>query len=264
MSHTLTLHLRSYALGQDAGGRAEWQEQQEIRRVPAQRTALLICDMWDQHWSRGAAERVDAMARQMNPVLAAARSLGAQIIHAPSETVDFYARHPARLRMLEVPPSPPPAESAQAGKCSPDPPLPFDASDGGSDTGETESYAAWTRQHPALEIDPERDVISDRGGGNLQLSAPVPDRAGADFGRTHKYVHPQSLLCHQTDGALGPADCAGAGYDRRDVQSGQPPVHQPRAGHRAGNRLHRAVLVPDSFQPGYSVRGPGRERIGQR
>ena len=45
----------------------------------------------------------------------------------------------------------------------PDPPLPVDASDGGPDTGEKPWFKAWTRQHPGIEIDPERDGISDRG-----------------------------------------------------------------------------------------------------
>lgn len=43
------------------------------------------------------------------------------------------------------------------------PPLPIDDSDGGSDTGETPWWAAWTRQHPAIEIDEARDGISDDG-----------------------------------------------------------------------------------------------------
>jgi len=45
----------------------------------------------------------------------------------------------------------------------PDPPLPIDDSDEGSDTGEKQPYAAWSRQHPAIEIDQARDGISDDG-----------------------------------------------------------------------------------------------------
>ena len=33
----------------------------------------------------------------------------------------------------------------------------------GSDTGETETYKAWNRQHPGIGIDQERDIISDKG-----------------------------------------------------------------------------------------------------
>ena len=44
----------------------------------------------------------------------------------------------------------------------PDPPQPVDSSDGGSDTGEENSYKAWHRQHSAIEIKDE-DAISDNG-----------------------------------------------------------------------------------------------------
>jgi hypothetical protein len=44
-----------------------------------------------------------------------------------------------------------------------DPPLPVDAGDQGADTGETSWHVAWTRQHPGIRIDEERDAISDNG-----------------------------------------------------------------------------------------------------
>jgi hypothetical protein len=56
---------------------------------PAQ-TALIICDMWDQHWCRGAERRVAELAGPMNRVVDAARKRGVFVIHAPSTTVDFY------------------------------------------------------------------------------------------------------------------------------------------------------------------------------
>jgi nicotinamidase-related amidase len=126
--------------------------------MPAAKAAIIICDMWDKHWSRGASERVDILAPTMNQVIAQARSVGVKIIHAPSETMHYYAHTPARLRMLEVPDCvmPPLIEHV-------DPPLPVDASDNGSDTGETDWYKAWSRQHPVIEIDQTQDGISDSG-----------------------------------------------------------------------------------------------------
>ena len=155
---TFKLTLRTHRLGHNAQGWAEWQEAMETRVIPAAHCAVIICDMWDNHWSRGAAERVDAMVPRMNEVLASARRKGAHIIHAPSDTMSFYADHPARRRMLEVPPSAPPADRAIDA-----PPLPIDHSDHGSDTGETEAARVWTRQHAGLAIDPARDVITDQG-----------------------------------------------------------------------------------------------------
>src|SRR5206468_4075485 len=38
----------------------------------AARTAVLICDMWDDHYCKGAAQRVKVMAPRMNEVVTAA------------------------------------------------------------------------------------------------------------------------------------------------------------------------------------------------
>ena len=80
------------------------------------------------------------------------------ILHAPSDTMDYYARNPARLRLRDSPrvETPPLLDL-------PDPPHPLDDSDGGCDSGELPWHRAWTRQHPGIEIDPDRDGISDCG-----------------------------------------------------------------------------------------------------
>lgn len=41
-------------------------------------------------------------------MLEAARARGMLIIHSPSETMDFYTEHPARLAMLRMPETLPP------------------------------------------------------------------------------------------------------------------------------------------------------------
>jgi nicotinamidase-related amidase len=154
---TLHLDLRSQVLTQDAQGHTCWQPIVVPRSIPAYQTALIVCDMWDKHWSRGAAERVEAMVPRMNRVIQKARARGVRIVHAPSETMDFYAQTAARQRMVAMPRVVPPEPLPHA-----DPPLPIDASDGGSDTGERGEYKAWSRQHPAIEIGDE-DGISDDG-----------------------------------------------------------------------------------------------------
>lgn len=90
--------------------------------------------------------------------MAAARAKGVQIVHAPSDTMDFYADSTARRRVGEAPLLEPPADADR-----PDPALPIDASDDGSDTPDDVPQRAWTRQHPAIEIDEGRDIVSDRG-----------------------------------------------------------------------------------------------------
>jgi nicotinamidase-related amidase len=152
------LNPRSQTLKQDSTGHNYWEVVTEEKTLPAAETAILLCDVWNKHWSRGATERVDAMAPRMNEVIKVARAKGAQIIHAPSDTMDFYEETAARQRMIDAPHSEPPEPLERD-----DPPQPIDASDGGSDTGETKSHKAWHRQHPALEIDQEKDGISDNG-----------------------------------------------------------------------------------------------------
>ena len=162
----LTLRLRAQTLDQDEGGHNVWRETVANEDWPCERTALLLCDVWDKHWSRGASERVDAMVPRMNRVVQKARPLDVQIVHAPSDTMAFYADTPARRRIREVPAVEPPADLERE-----DPPQPIDASDGGSDTGEDDWYKAWMRQHPGICIDYGRDVISDQGREVYSLMA---------------------------------------------------------------------------------------------
>ena len=138
-------------------GSGAWEAVTLQRTVPAAAVALLLCDVWDDHWCRGAARRVDAMAPVMNEVVAAARAHGVLIVHAPSDTMAVYADAPQRRRVLAAPRSAPPVPLAL-----PDPPLPIDDSDGGCDSGERSRYAAWSRQHPAITI-ADGDIISDNG-----------------------------------------------------------------------------------------------------
>ena len=153
----LNLTLRTQVLKQDPNGRSYWHVVTTQERLPAKETAILLCDVWDDHWCRGASERVDVMAPRMNAVIKAARAKGVQIIHSPSGTIDFYADTPARQRVLDAPRVEPPKPREHD-----DPPLPIDDSDRGSDTGEKESRKACTRQHAAIEIEDE-DAISDDG-----------------------------------------------------------------------------------------------------
>jgi len=138
----------------------EWQEVIFHQPVDFSRTAIVICDMWDHHWCKGAEDRVGTLAAKMAPVIDRLRQNGVLIIHAPSETMDFYHTHPARLAMLALPQlEPPQALDLQA------PPLPIDDSDGGCDTPDNPlkpNTRVWTRENSALPIAPG-DLISDKG-----------------------------------------------------------------------------------------------------
>lgn len=150
---TLTLRTRV----EPFKGSGQWEDVTLTRTVPAAETAIILCDMWDRHWCRGATERCDAIAARMAPVVAAARARGVQIIHAPSECMGFYAGTPQRLRMQRAPLAQPPAPPTLPTE----PKLPIDDSDGGCDTDDA-MYLAWTRQNAKIDIGPY-DGISDNG-----------------------------------------------------------------------------------------------------
>jgi nicotinamidase-related amidase len=135
------------------------------RELAAPQTAILICDMWNQHWCRSATRRCGELAEKMAPLVDQARARGLRIVHSPSDTLDFYRDHPARQRALAVPAAVPPTpitggcplEKSREGS------LPIDDSDGGCDCQpQCKNYKAWTREHPAIPI-AEIDLISDNG-----------------------------------------------------------------------------------------------------
>ena len=86
----LQLTQRAQVLKPDATGHNQWAVVTAPKSLRAEDTAIVICDVWDKHWSRGAAERVAAMVPRMNAVAKAARAKGVTIIHCPSETMAFY------------------------------------------------------------------------------------------------------------------------------------------------------------------------------
>ncbi len=138
-------------------GSGEWDEVNVVKEVLVAEVAIIICDMWDKHWCEGATERCGALAEKMAPVIKAARAKGIQIIHAPSETMNFYQDTPQRRRVMLAPrvEMPKPLEIS-------DPPLPIDDSDGGCDTPQKPWYKAWTREIAKLDIS-GFDGISDNG-----------------------------------------------------------------------------------------------------
>jgi nicotinamidase-related amidase len=138
---------------------SDWTVASFEQNIPSNHTAIIICDMWDKHWCKGATTRVGDLARRMGPVLARARAKSILIIHAPSETIPYYANTPGRLLAERAVKVDPPAATVSIGE---EPPLPIDDSDGGCDTPGDKEYKAWSRETPLLKIEPG-DVISDDG-----------------------------------------------------------------------------------------------------
>ena len=82
----MQLILRCQQLVQDEEGYATWRVQNGVGQWPAEKTALLLCDVWNSHWCRGAVARLDAMVERMEQVVRTVRDAGGLIVHAPSST----------------------------------------------------------------------------------------------------------------------------------------------------------------------------------
>jgi len=146
---------------------------QTVEKWNAGKTAIIICDMWDDHWCKGAARRVAEMAPLMNNVVNRAREGGAFVIHAPSSVVDFYKDTPQRQHAIKAKfhETPVPLATVQrwgTAWCYPDkdrePKMPIDDEDMGCDCKKPkcEIREAWTRQIDLIDIHDD-DAISDNG-----------------------------------------------------------------------------------------------------
>ena len=170
----LTLNLRSTSkeYGKTSEETVSWKPE---------KTALIICDMWDDHWCKSAARRVDEMAPALNKTVTAAREKGVFIIHAPSSVVDFYENTPQRKLAQEAPFAKAPTKLSTSPRwgtawCWTDPEyeavLPIDDSDMGcSCKGEKcEIREAWSRQIDLIELK-EGDALTDNGQETFNLLA---------------------------------------------------------------------------------------------
>lgn len=159
----------------DLRSRARETDSESLRRVrwEPERTALIICDMWDDHWCRSAARRVVELAGPLNQTVQAARRRGVFIIHAPSTCTAFYEGTPQRERAKRAPfhPTPVPLVTSErwgTAWCWTDPKreavLPIDDSDMGCDCqpAKCEIRAPWKRQIATIDI-AEPDAITDHG-----------------------------------------------------------------------------------------------------
>jgi type 1 glutamine amidotransferase/nicotinamidase-related amidase len=131
------------------------------------RTALIIIDMWDQHWCAGASARVVELAPRLNRFAEEARQRGVLVIHAPSSCMKPYENHPARKRAQAA---------AKAGNlpqgieawCRNIPAedkgvYPVDQANGGCDCNpRCKTGSPWKSQIDLITIK-EQDAISDSG-----------------------------------------------------------------------------------------------------
>lgn len=137
-----------------------------IQEWDSKETAIIICDMWDKHWCKGATSRVGEMAPFMNNVISIAREKGMQIVHAPSDCMEYYKNHPARKLAKKYKVKSVKQKLGEGNlECEQGQEWPFEISHGGCDDNPkctTVNTRVWTKQIDAIEII-EGDIITDSG-----------------------------------------------------------------------------------------------------
>ena len=160
MSSIIKISAKSQRLTTNTSGYRNWLiETKEVSIIPSH-SAVLLCDIWDKHWCRGAFERVSNLISRIISTVNIARALGILIVHAPSGTMKYYDNHPARKRVSSVQ-----KECDLIEKYIESPIHPLESTDS-SDTVRDfaiDGTSCWTQQHPAIKIDNDIDVISDNG-----------------------------------------------------------------------------------------------------
>lgn len=136
----------------------------EVQEWVPKETAIIICDMWNKHWCKGATERVVEMAPTLNNVVSIAREKGVMIVHSPSSCMPYYENHPARKLAKKYDSKKTKAfngnELLPAEK---DAIWPIDQADGGCNCAmECTQGTVWDHQIEAIQI-MNNDAISDSG-----------------------------------------------------------------------------------------------------
>eukprot|EP01116_Phalansterium_solitarium_P020829 TRINITY_DN6272_c0_g1_i4.p1 TRINITY_DN6272_c0_g1~~TRINITY_DN6272_c0_g1_i4.p1 ORF type:complete len:290 (+),score=68.43 TRINITY_DN6272_c0_g1_i4:35-904(+) len=137
-------------------GRIRWSVNEVDQTWNANETAIIIVDMWNQHWCVSATERVGSIAILLNDTITVARQNGMLIIHAPSDCSGWYTNYSARewvlgLEHVEIPT---PKKHVQ-------PDFPIDSSDGGCDIPGCQQGSPWTHETDYITIYPDDAIIDN-------------------------------------------------------------------------------------------------------
>ena len=231
MAEPLKFTARSQTLTRDRKKRNIWKVSEKKTRLKAGETALLLCDVWDNHTQKGAEERLAAMVPRMNRVVNACRKKGVLIIHSPSDVIDFYAEHPARKRVVETKLRKPRERKHD------DPALPWEKESTSTDTPTIDTWKKkdgypWTRQHPGITIRND-DAISADGVEVYSLMR--------EQGRKHLIimgVHTNCCILHRTFGIKQMTRWGVPMYLVRDLTDAiYDPAKPPYVSHDEGTAL---------------------------
>lgn len=97
LSMTFNVHLRYFNQTSNSS-----RPTSSIIQWRVNETAIIVVDMWDNHYCKSALSSVVELAPSMNLFLTRVRSFGASVIHVPSNVHHFYSKYPQRLKVLQM------------------------------------------------------------------------------------------------------------------------------------------------------------------
>ena len=164
---TVRRQVLSSAVG--GSGRTEWLRTATVASWLPSETAIVVVDMWNDHWCKSDVTRIQEIAVPMNHTLGVARELGIHVVFAPSDVTQFYANTTVRRRTLALPNATlPPRHPRYNASTMPTFPL-GTTTDGSCDDGRSKPGSPWTRQLETLHIDSQRDylIAADLPGNSM-------------------------------------------------------------------------------------------------
>lgn len=96
-----TLHFNISSPDYEGRSMSNWYRM-DVKDMPCNNTAVVISDMWDKHWCKGATKRVAELAPIINDAITKLRNGGVTIVHCPSDTENFYKDHKAFKRTNDI------------------------------------------------------------------------------------------------------------------------------------------------------------------
>lgn len=209
-------------------GRLRWDVNEQMTTWKNAETAMMVVDMWNQHWCPSATHRVGGIAVRINQTITAARDAGIFIIHAPSDCSSYYADYKAREWVMALP-------NATIPKPKPhnNPDYPIDASDQGCDVPGYTEHRTWTHENDLITIYDEDAIIDDNAQEmyNVLSYKAIKNIVFMGVHENMCIMNRQFAISHTLSWGFNPVIC------RENTDTMYDPTRVPYVSHDEGTRL---------------------------
>lgn len=169
VSASSMLDIRLRRLTKTSQEAAHWEHVETPVQWEAEKTAVVISDMWDAHHCKTATMRVQELAPHINMLITNLRARGVHIIHCPSGTMQYYAQYPQRLKVQNTSKTGEEIEKVKQAeekrkmvllKFQTDDDVDTGCDDPACDSTPCKQKQVWTKEIETIEIH-EEDAIAD-------------------------------------------------------------------------------------------------------